>query len=118
MPRFTVKLETPRGPRYLEWSTIVDAPISWGMTLAEYKRYYRDKYGSEGARDLVQVLAEIDQQGTATRFETAEQLVTCNRAGLGGTELSLEQIISHYCTTPSKRTYKLYDKPPRGKSRR
>lgn len=40
MPIYIIKFDTPDGPRYLDYSTICDAPITYGMTLDEYKKYY------------------------------------------------------------------------------
>lgn len=99
MPRFTLRLDTPRGQRFMEWSTVVDAPVTWGVPLREYKRYYKERYGSDGMKHLATVLADIERTGAATAFgETAEQAVLCNRAGRGETGLTLQQIIEHWCS--------------------
>ena len=81
MGQFIVKVTAPDGPRYLEWSTIVDAPVTYGMTLAEFRRHYRREYGASGMRELPERLAFVEN----------------NRAGAGETCLTLAQIVDHYC---------------------
>lgn len=50
MGRFLIRLDGDEGPRYLEWSTIVDAPVTFGMTREELATHYRDEYGRAGRR--------------------------------------------------------------------
>lgn len=84
MPRYLVKLADDA---YVEWSTVVDAPVSSVMTRA-------DVLLDDPARVM-----RCDANGhSATWFEpqTVEQLVAGNRAGDGETELSVEEIIEQY----------------------
>jgi hypothetical protein len=41
MGRFICKFEDKDDVYYLEWSTVVDAPVTFGMSLEEFKEYYR-----------------------------------------------------------------------------
>ena len=66
--RYIIKLSTPRGDRYLEWSTIVDAPVTYGMPLDEFTAYYRDQYGAEGMRALPERMARVEAKGTSDRI--------------------------------------------------
>lgn len=72
--------------RFLEWSSIVDAPITMLMTRAELEEYVRDEYGREG-------LSRLND-----RIERAQKLseIGWNRAGEGEASLSPEEIIVRY----------------------
>lgn len=96
MPRYILRLETPAGPRYMEWSTIVDAPLTYGVTLEEFRKQYQERYGTEGLSDLPNRLERADLCG-CSNGETAARAIAHNRAGEGETCLTLEQIVEHYC---------------------
>lgn len=70
MPRFFIKLGEDK---YILWSTVVDAPVTWTMSREEAIRE-----GSEAA------IARCDETGVwSCRQEppTVEELLSCNRAG-------------------------------------
>lgn len=87
MPRFLLKLSS----KIVEWSTIVDAPITQPMTREELQEYIREQYGEEGLRRLPSRLVDMDLYG-ASSGETPREAVTCNRAGEGETEMSYVQL--------------------------
>ena len=94
MPSHIVKLRD----KYFEYSTIVDAPISEGATLAKFKAYYRRKYGAEGMRTLPERLARVEAKGTSSMGdESAEDTLSGNRAGPNETELTLDELYRTYC---------------------
>ena len=82
MGRWLVKL----GDRYLEWSSIVDAPISMLMTDEELAAYWRERYGTEGLERLATVKAGAP----------GAESIGWNRAGPNETRLSVEEIIERY----------------------
>lgn len=93
-----IKLDTPDGPRYLEYSSIVEAPITFGMTLQEFTDYYRAQYGWSGMDEFAYRLARVDARGTSSMTcDSAEQTLLGNRAGDRETELTKEQIVDWYC---------------------
>jgi hypothetical protein len=95
MGQFIVKL----GGKYLVWSTIVDAPITYGMDEAELQEWVKDEYGQQGLRDLPARMERVEQKGTsALTIESAERTVWFNRAGPGESQLTVEQIIEQYVT--------------------
>jgi hypothetical protein len=98
MPRYIVRLDDAGIAYYLEWSTIVDAPVTSGGTLEEFQQYYRDQYGASGRRELPERLERVNRMGVswAWREGTVDDLIRCNRAGAGETCLTREQIIDHY----------------------
>ncbi len=98
MPHYIVKLETPKGPRYLDWSTVVDAPVTYGMTLDAFKAWYRDEHGEQGMRTLPARLARVEANGTSDMTPTsAADLLSCNRAGEKEARLTVAEIIAKYC---------------------
>lgn len=97
MPRYIIKLDTPHGPRYMEWSTVVDAPVTYGVPLERFKAYYRERYGTEGMKELPERLERVERTGTSDMIGTLDGLISCNRAGDKEEELTMEQIIERYC---------------------
>lgn len=99
MPHYIVKLDTENGPRYLEWSTVVDAPVTYGMTLEAFTKYWHKEYGAgAGADQLGRRLRSVEAKGTDSFINaSAEDLLANNRAGAGDTCLSKDQIIEYYC---------------------
>lgn len=95
---FIVKFNTPAGPRYLEWSTGIAAPLTWGMTRSQFEAYYRDRYGWEGMRALPDRFKRVERLGTSSYDEgERESLVMSNQAGAHGAKMSLGQIVEYYC---------------------
>ncbi len=96
MPHCIIKLKD----KYLEWSTIVDAPVTYGLDLDELSAYVKDRYGSEGLDELPARLKRVEEQGTSfhTRCPVAE-LIKNNRAGEGETCISADAIYHRYVTS-------------------
>ena len=97
MGKFIVKLPCDGTDYYLEWSTVVDAPTTYGMTLEEFKAYYLGEYGRANMGDLTERLERCDDNGVSSRIHKSRaEVISCNRAGENETELTLEQIIDKY----------------------
>jgi hypothetical protein len=96
MGRSILKLETPKGPRYLEYSSIVDAPITWGLTLEVFEQYYKEEYGQQGLNGLVERMFRVEMTGSSMWGSSLEETIRCNRAGLNGTELTIQQFTEFY----------------------
>jgi len=107
MPKFIVKLDE----FYLEWSTIVDAPVSLGMPLSEFKAWYRGKYGSDGMNDLPGRLARVEKTGTSSHGgPPVDDLISGNRAGPDEDELTRDELIAAYCRLePIRNGWKAYE---------
>ena len=99
MGRCIVKLTDDAGANfYLEWSSIVDAPVTYGMPLEEFHEYYREEYGESGMRDLPQRLKRVESKGCSSWIDSsAEDVISGNRAGPKETEFSREQLIEKFC---------------------
>lgn len=97
MPRFIVKL----GDGFLlEWSTVVDAPLHFGLRVDAFRRYYQAEHGEpvDEAR-IERALAS----GTSSRGgDSAEGY---NRAGPGETELTPEQLVDVWCFSEDAREF-------------
>ena len=88
---------------YLEWSSVVDAPVSRGVGRAEFEKYYRRVYGKRGAYDLSKRLDRADEFGVADNgWGTVDDVIEFNRAGKDGTCLTLDEIYTQYCQVDGK----------------
>ena len=95
MGRYIIKLEE----FYLEWSTIVDAPVTYGMKIDDFKEYYKEEYGSHGMKDLPDRLERIEENGVSAYppDNDLDSLLAYNRAGKNESVLTKEEIIKEYC---------------------
>lgn len=97
MPRHIVKLTHGGAGYYLEWSTVVDAPVTFGMSREEFADHHRREYGAKPDR-LPERMGRVDRYGTSCRLGTsAATMVAANRAGPDETELSMEELVRWYC---------------------
>lgn len=94
MGRYIVKIRD----FYLEWSTIVDAPITYGLGLVDFVAYYRGQYGAKGMEGLQARLDRADAVGiSALDGSTLEGILKGNRAGEGETPLTEPELYRKYC---------------------
>lgn len=70
MGRLIAKL----GNHYLEWSTVVDAPVTFGMTLEEFREHYREQYGAASMAELEQRLARVEGSTDSVGLFTSDIL--------------------------------------------
>jgi len=97
MGKFIVKMERDERVRYMEWSTIVDSPITYLMPLEEFKAYYREEYGRRShERELEHRLARVEAKGVSSHVSSYAGLWDYNRAGEGETQLTEEQCWVEY----------------------
>ena len=93
MPHYIVKIDK----WYFDWSTVVDAPVTYGMALESFKKWYRFEYGAQGMKDLPERLKRVGKHGTsAIPNQTVDQLISFNRAGDNEENLSKEMILEKY----------------------
>src|SRR5262245_2894012 len=94
MPRYLVKLDDDA---YVEWSTVVDAPVTHVVTRAETIRW-NQRQGCT-LPEAQERTARTDKNGHSAMWfspESTEQLIAGNRAGEGESELSLAEILEQY----------------------
>ena len=81
---------------YCIWSTVVDAPVFYGMNREELARYYRENHESKD--DFLERMARVSKKGVSSHWhDNVEQLVRGNRAGPDEGTLSLEELREKYC---------------------
>jgi hypothetical protein len=84
---------------YFLWSTIVDAPITFGMELDEFMDFMKEEYGNQGWDGLNESLERARKHGTSWASENypLDRMINNNRAGKNETTLTKEQIVEWYC---------------------
>lgn len=97
MSRTLLRFEDRDTEYFLEWSTGVDAPITFGMSESELREHVREEYGAVGIADLDERIARCRKRGTSSRIGSLEGYISTNRAGAGETRLTTAQIIDAYC---------------------
>ena len=90
MGRYIVQLDS----YYLEWSTIVDAPVTWGMSFSAFQDYYLREYGESGFEELDSRMKRVVKKGHSA-FGDFD--IDFNRAGTDEACLSRDEIIEWYC---------------------
>lgn len=93
MGRTIIKIEG----EYFVWSSVVDAPITYGMTKEELKTFIKDEEGNQGLENLDLRLARVDAKGTSSMIHNSlEEQISFNRAGEDEKCLTLDQIYKKY----------------------
>lgn len=83
---------------YLVWSSIVDAPITFGMTRDEFEGYYQEEHGLAGMRGLPHRMARVEARGTSAHDDLdVDDTIWLNRAGPAEISLNKAEIIEWFC---------------------
>jgi hypothetical protein len=104
------------GDFYLEWSTIVDAPVNVFKSRERLKKYYMDQAGecfneSGFARKMALVDVYGTDSGVSIDVEKAvERTIRRNRAGSKESELTLDEIYRVYCLGEKLDEWSPFDK--------
>jgi len=94
MARTIVKLRD----YYFEYSSVVDAPVTWGMKKKDFEAYYREEYGRSSLEDFQDRMKRVDKNGTSSvSGSSVEEVLDGNCAGPNGKELTVEEIYKFYC---------------------
>lgn len=98
-----IKLTHKDKDYYLMWSEVVDAPVTYGMSLDEFKEYYRNEYGESGMRGLPEKLELVEKYGVSNwpHYHSADEYIKFNRAGHNQKQITKAQIIKIYCIDKS-----------------
>lgn len=102
MGRCIVKLADEK---YVEWSSIVDAPVTYIFDRKGMKEWLDAQYGLSSVEENEKRLARADKHGTSMlgpHYENVEQFITCNRAGENEEFLTLKEIIERYTLKEEK----------------
>jgi hypothetical protein len=95
MPRCTIKLAENK---YVEWSTIVDAPVTYIQTREEHAEHLRNEYGRSYEHEIEPRLKRADERGASWQMggSTGDETIRGNRAGPGESKITKEQILEMY----------------------
>ncbi|CAN5356861.1 hypothetical protein BH09VER1_BH09VER1_28860 [soil metagenome] len=66
MSRYIFKVDDT----YFEWSTVVDAPVTRGMTLTQLEAYVLEEEGKRGLAGLPERLERVERNGTSALIPT------------------------------------------------
>jgi hypothetical protein len=95
---YLVKLTQGKHAWYLVWCSIVDSPITYGMPLEEFKKFYKVKYGRKSFKeDFPDRMARVEEKGTSALYLTLKELLAANRAGKNDQHLTKREIIRNCC---------------------
>jgi hypothetical protein len=101
MPYYIIKIRDEKYNQdyYLEWSTMIDAPVTVCSSLEEFKKYFKDEYGTSGIDGLEERLKRVEEKGISALppFDNLERLFEYNHAGPNGCCLGREAILDFYC---------------------
>lgn len=92
---------------WLEWSTVVDAPVMFGMSENAFRDYYIAKYGSIDAERFERARSK----GTSARYASLQSLIMGNHAGPDGSRLTHEELLTQYCRDPETQA-DIHEDPP------
>lgn len=85
------------GGQYLVWSTVVDAPVTYGMTLKKLREHLKTEHGEEGLRSLPLRLERVEAKGTSfVHDDDVTDTIWLNRAGPGEKPLHMVEIEDFY----------------------
>lgn len=101
MGQFIIKItdESTKKDYYMEWCTVVDSPITYGMSLEEFKEHYQAEYGKESMQKLEERLSRVEKTGCSGRghWGVLEDYFSDNHAGDNDENLDKEGILEKYC---------------------
>ncbi len=100
---FFLKLQHAGRDYYLVWSTSTDAPVTNGMSYAEFQTYYRQTYGEDAMEYFEARMELMGKTGCSRPGLTVDEAIADNRAGTNETHLSREVLIHHYCISPRRK---------------
>ena len=101
MPQYICKLPNDN---FLLWSTVVDAPVTYGLPREEFDDFMQDEHGRQYMeKDHPDRMARAEKFGTSAlgRPTSFSDIIVCNRAGPNETPLSMEEIMAEYGDAPS-----------------
>ena len=86
------------GEYYMLYSSIVDAPKTFGMDLKTFRDYYQFEYGASGMQMLDSRLERVEEKGTSsTTYDSVFEQLMLNHAGPGENFLTIDEIRRAYC---------------------
>ena len=91
--------------KFFEYSTIFDAPVTYGMTMQELRNYIKEEYGNEGISILTGRLQRVAMRGTSAQSDLSlEETIYNNRAGENEICITEDEIYDRYKKLEEKET--------------
>jgi len=104
MARYIIKLPCDGTDYYLLWSSVADAPITYGMTLSEFREYYSHENGHSESimANLDRRMERVAESGTSDALcrDPVEKWTACNRAGENEEQLTFDEIVEQWVRQP------------------
>lgn len=94
MERFIVKLDKNK---YVEWSSVVDAPVTFILNKEEMLSYLDEMHGKISFSKNRKDIDMADRKGTSSLiYNDVKLLLSCNGAGEKEESISLDEILKKY----------------------
>jgi hypothetical protein len=91
------------GGKYCEWSTVVDAPVTYLMEKDDFVDYIRQEYGKTGLVELPQRMERVELNGTSSLDGRSEKdLIRYNRAGENESRITTQKALIERYTFKEK----------------
>ena len=87
--------------KFLQWSSVTDAPETPLLPEPLFAQYWKDEYGRSGIVDYANMIDLAKKNGHSIRFskETVNSIIRHNRAGKNDKRLTKDEIIEGYTIT-------------------
>lgn len=109
-----IKVDNGGEERFLVWSSIVDAPVTFGCTADEVMQFFLDRAARDARESAERALSEARDPQLSRQWEARlEDVVVVNRAGPGEAALTADEIVEFYVrrqTMPTKEALSAYRK--------
>jgi hypothetical protein len=83
------------------WSSVVDAPITYGLTECGLLCWIEQEWGREGLHWWEKKKKLVEMTGISEELYTVAGVLSNNRAGPSETELTEREIVTAYCERKS-----------------
>lgn len=88
--------------KFMQWSSVTDAPESPLLSEDLFTQYWKDEYGRSGVIDFPRVMETTKQRGCSYGGMTVNEVISNNRAGEKEKKLTKAQIIKAYDCSPEE----------------
>ena len=99
MGRSIIKLSKDDRDFYMEYSSVVDAPVTYGMNLDQFTKYYASRYGTAAMEfEFPDRMGRVEEKGTSSfMYASVREEISFNRAGPNESCITMDQFIELYC---------------------
>jgi hypothetical protein len=99
--RCIIKIEDHIEEWYMLWSVSNGTPLSRGLYKSEFENWHLRMFPKISSQQLDEILDEVRHRGTDhPDFDSCEDVIYYNKAGLRGEYVDKETLIRLYCEKP------------------